>query len=148
MKGRNKQTLSITPRTDAHTAPNRALRPDARPGKHLLTPPYLTFVNVHIITSYLSVCRMRSDEGCAYFHYKNKAIMKKTVFLAADICHSAATKVDEGDIVVNNPSELMIIIPALPAGTYQLEVTTQYSTGNKLLKEVRSAVFDRPLTVK
>lgn len=59
-----------------------------------------------------------------------------------------ATKVDEGDIVVNNPSELMIIIPALPAGTYQLEVTTQYSTGNKLLKEVRSAVFDRPLTVK
>jgi len=51
MKGRNKQTLSITPRTDAHTAPNRALRPDARPGKHLLTPPYLTFVNVHIITS-------------------------------------------------------------------------------------------------
>ena len=59
MKGRNKQTLSITPRTDAHTAPNRALRPDARPGKHLLTPPYLTFVNVHIITSYLSVCRGR-----------------------------------------------------------------------------------------
>ena len=61
---------------------------------------------------------------------------------------NTATKVDEADIVVNNPSELMIIIPALPAGTYQLEITTQYSTGNKLLKEVRSAVFDRPLTVK
>ena len=61
---------------------------------------------------------------------------------------NTATKVDEGDIVVNNPSELMIIIPALPAGTYQLEITTKYSTGNKLLKEVRSAVFDRPLTVK
>ena len=58
---------------------------------------------------------------------------------------NTATKVDEGDIVVNNPSELMIIIPALPAGTYQLEVTTQYSTGNKLLKEVRSAVFDLSL---
>ena len=38
---------------------------------------------------------------------------------------NTATKVDEGDIVVNNPSELMIIIPALPAGTYQLEVTTR-----------------------
>ena len=61
---------------------------------------------------------------------------------------NTATKVDEGDIVINNPSELMIIIPALPAGTYQLEITTPYSTGNKLLKEVRSAVFDRPLTVK
>ena len=84
MKGRNKQTLSITPRTDAHTAPNRALRPDARPGKHLLTPPYLTFVNVHIITSYLSVCRMRSEGCCVSFLHKNKAIMKKTVFLAAD----------------------------------------------------------------
>ena len=91
---------------------------------------------------------MRSNGRCVSFHHKNKAIMKKTVFLAADICHSAATKVDEADIVINNPSELMIIIPALPAGTYQLEVTTQYSTGNKLLKEVRSAVFDRPLTVK
>ena len=65
--------------------------------------------------------------------------MKKTVFLAADICHSAATKVDEGDIVVNNPSELMIIIPALPAGTYQLEVTTQYSIGKQWLKEQRTS---------
>ena len=44
---------------------------------------------------------------------------------------NTATKVDEGDIVVNNPSELMIIIPALPAGTYQLEVTTQYSMGKQ-----------------
>ena len=148
MKGRNKQTLSITLRTDAHATPNRTSHPDARPITPQFTPPCLTFINIHITTPYVSVCRMRSDEGCAYFHYKNKAIMKKTVFLAADICHSAATKVDEGDIVVNNPSELMIIIPALPAGTYQLEVTTQYSTGNKLLKEVRSAVFDRPLTVK
>ena len=42
--------------------------------------------------------------------------MKKTVFLAADICHSAATKVDEGDIVVNNPSELMISSPPSPPG--------------------------------
>ena len=148
MKGRNKQTLSITPRTDAHTAPNRALRPDARPGKHLLTPPYLTFVNVHIITSYLSVCRMRSEGCCVSFLHKNKAIMKKTVFLAADICHSAATKVDEADIVINNPSELMIIIPALPAGTYQLEVTTQYSMGKQWLKEPRTSVFEKTLTVK
>ena len=66
----------------------------------------------------------------------------------ADICHSAATKVDEGDIVVNNPSELMIIIPALPAGTYQLEVTTQYSMGKQWLKEPRTSVFEKTLTVK
>ena len=91
---------------------------------------------------------MRSNGRCASFHHKNKAIIKKTVFLAADICHSAATKVDEADIVVNNPSELMIIIPALPAGTYQLEVTTQYSMGKQWLKEPRTSVFEKTLTVK
>lgn len=61
---------------------------------------------------------------------------------------NTATKVDEGDIVVNNPSELMIIIPALPAGTYQLEVTTQYSMGKQWLKEPRTSVFEKTLTVK
>ena len=61
---------------------------------------------------------------------------------------NTATKVDEGDIVINNPSELMIIIPALPAGTYQLEVTTQFSMGKQWLKEPRTSVFEKPLTVK
>ena len=61
---------------------------------------------------------------------------------------NTATKVDEADIVVNNPSELMIIIPALPAGTYQLEVTTQYSMGKQWLKEPRTSVFEKTLTVK
>ena len=61
---------------------------------------------------------------------------------------NTATKVDEGDIVINNPSELMIIIPALPAGTYQLEITTQFSTNKQWLKEPRTSVFEKPLTVK
>ena len=61
---------------------------------------------------------------------------------------NTTTKVDEGDIVINNPSELMIIIPALPAGTYQLEVTTQYSMGKQWLKEPRTSVFEKTLTVK
>lgn len=61
---------------------------------------------------------------------------------------NTATKVDEGDIVINNPSELMIIIPALPAGTYQLEITTQFSMGKQWLKEPRTSVFEKTLTVK
>ena len=148
MKGKGRQILSITLRTDAHAATNRASHPDVRPITPQFTPPCLTLINIYITTLYVSVYRMRSDEGCASFHSKNKAIMKKTVFLAADICHSAATKVDEGDIVVNNPSELMIIIPALPARTYQLEVTTQYSMGKQWLKEPRTSVFEKTLTVK
>ena len=84
MKGRGRQTLSITLRTDAHAATNRASRPDARPITPQFTPPRLTYINTRITTLYVSVCLMRSDEGCAFFHSKNKAIMKKTVFLAAD----------------------------------------------------------------
>jgi hypothetical protein len=44
------------------------------------------------------------------------------------------TKVDPTDIVTNNPSELLIIIPELAVGSYRLQVTTQYS-GAALLKE-------------
>ena len=59
----------------------------------------------------------------------------------------ARVKVDVSDIVYNNPSELVILIPALPAGTYKVEVTTQY-TPSTLLKEPRSVVFDKILTVE
>jgi hypothetical protein len=59
------------------------------------------------------------------------------------------TKVDATDIVNNNPSELIIVIPALAAGTYQVEIATQYSSsGGSMLKEPRTAVFDRILTVQ
>jgi DNA-binding domain/Domain of unknown function (DUF4469) with IG-like fold len=56
------------------------------------------------------------------------------------------TMVEESDIVTNNPSELIVVIPALPAGTYQLEVVTQYSSG-ALLKDTRTATLDKILTV-
>lgn len=56
-------------------------------------------------------------------------------------------KVDASDIVNNNPAELIIVIPALPAGTYQLEVATQYS-GATLLKEPRVLLYDKVLTVQ
>jgi hypothetical protein len=55
--------------------------------------------------------------------------------------------VDASDIVTNNPSELMIVIPALIADGYTLEVTTQFSVG-QLLKEPRTVAFDKVLTVQ
>jgi hypothetical protein len=58
------------------------------------------------------------------------------------------TKVDDSDIVTNNPSELIVVIPNLNVGTYQLEVITQYSAGATALKEARSALFDKILTVQ
>ncbi|MDR0729015.1 MAG: DUF4469 domain-containing protein, partial [Prevotellaceae bacterium] len=59
----------------------------------------------------------------------------------------ARTKVDPTDMVTNYPSELIIVIPALAAGKYQVEVTTQY-TPNKFLNEPRTVIFDKILTVQ
>ncbi len=56
------------------------------------------------------------------------------------------TKVDPTDIVTNNPSELVIVTPELVAGGYTLEVASQYG-GSTLLKEPRTAVFDKTLSV-
>ena len=42
-------------------------------------------------------------------------------------------------LAVNNPSQLVFLIPAeLPSGVYTLTITTQYTGGNKYLKEPRS----------
>jgi hypothetical protein len=61
----------------------------------------------------------------------------------------ARTEVDATDFVLNNPSELIVVIPLLAAGTYQLEITTQFTgSGNKVLNSPRTAVFDRVLTVQ
>jgi DNA-binding domain/Domain of unknown function (DUF4469) with IG-like fold len=56
------------------------------------------------------------------------------------------TKVEQSDIVTNNPSEVMVVIPELAAGTYTIEVLTQYS-GSQSLKEPRTATLDKQLTV-
>jgi hypothetical protein len=56
-------------------------------------------------------------------------------------------RVEERDIIVNNPSELILQIPPLMAGVYQLELTTQYAVSS-LLKEPRTAVYEKPLTVQ
>jgi len=59
----------------------------------------------------------------------------------------ARLRVEDTDVAVNNPSELMIIIPPLAAGAYRLEIVTQFSSG-KHLKQPRTASLDRVLTVE
>lgn len=59
----------------------------------------------------------------------------------------ARTQVETNDVVVNNPSELIVMIPALTAGTYTIEVVTQFAVGS-LLKEPRTARFDKILNVE
>lgn len=58
-----------------------------------------------------------------------------------------ATEVDARRITVNNPSTLQFRIPALTAGDYWLEITTQYSNGSVQTKEPRNLRFDKVLNV-
>ena len=55
-------------------------------------------------------------------------------------------QVPENDIIVNNPAELIIQIPALTSGAYKLVIRNQFAAG-RLLKEPRATVFDKTLTV-
>ena len=57
-------------------------------------------------------------------------------------------RVDERDIVVNNPSELIVQIPPLAAGKYQLSICTQFCGSATLLKEPRITVYDKIFTVQ
>ena len=59
-----------------------------------------------------------------------------------------AVRVEERDIIVNNPSELIVHIPALPAGKYQLVICTQFSGSSMALKEPRTAVYEKVFTVQ
>lgn len=63
-----------------------------------------------------------------------------------DTVSQSRTKVETNDVVSNTPSELIVVIPALPAGTYTLEVVTQYG-GGAMLKNPRTAAYDKILTV-
>ena len=57
------------------------------------------------------------------------------------------TKVPATDVVLNENSRLMIVIPELLPGTYRLEYITQYAGKGKPLLEPRSSTFERPLHV-
>ncbi|MDR2125340.1 MAG: DUF4469 domain-containing protein, partial [Prevotellaceae bacterium] len=51
-------------------------------------------------------------------------------------------------IVVNNPGNLMLLIPSdLAEGTYHLKIVTQFTHTKKFLVTPRQTVFDQELTV-
>jgi hypothetical protein len=65
-----------------------------------------------------------------------------------NLADGARIKVDPTDIVENNPSSLLVVIPSLYAGTYNVQIVTQYSSGGTPLKTPRTTTFDKPLTVE
>jgi hypothetical protein len=58
------------------------------------------------------------------------------------------TTLEPTDLVLNEPSRLLIFVPAtLLAGEYELKVITQFAGGGNLLKEPRSATFGSPIVI-
>ena len=55
--------------------------------------------------------------------------------------------VDNSDLVTNNPSEVIVVIPELSVGNYALEIVTQY-TPSTPLKEPRTIAFAKVLKVE
>ena len=60
----------------------------------------------------------------------------------------APIAVDPTDFVVNNPSEIIAVIPTLPPGQHKVRIITQFAGSGKLLKTPHTATFDKVLTVQ
>ncbi len=50
-------------------------------------------------------------------------------------------------LVDNKPARLFVILPSLSSGEYTLQVTTQYNGGGSGLRNPRTGIFNKPLTV-
>lgn len=59
----------------------------------------------------------------------------------------ATIKLDTSELVVNNPSEIIAVIPALKKGRWHLKLVTQYCQGAKHLKEPQSVTYGKVFTV-
>lgn len=58
------------------------------------------------------------------------------------------TKLTPGDIVLSEPSRLLILVPAtLAAGEYELSVTTQFTGGGSTLNQPRSVLLGMPVII-
>ena len=57
-------------------------------------------------------------------------------------------KLDPADIVLNEPSRLLILVPAtLAAGEYELTIVTQFTASGKFLKQPRSVTLSEPVVI-
>lgn len=88
--------------------------------------------NAELKGSYLKITGENPECGISFMNTSNKAI----------------TKLAPGDIVINEPSRLLILVPAtLAAGEYILSITTQFSGGANSLKQPRNVSFDTPIII-
>lgn len=88
--------------------------------------------NAELKGSYLKIVGENADCGVSFTNTATKEV----------------TRLDMADIVINEPSRLLILVPAtLAAGEYELSVTTQYSGGNNVLKQPRTVQVGMPIVI-
>jgi hypothetical protein len=56
-------------------------------------------------------------------------------------------KVEDSEFAVNNPSEIIAVIPKLNKGKWTIRLVTQYCSNNRTLKTPQIVTFDKVLTV-
>lgn len=89
---------------------------------------------------------------------KNAELRGTCIKIAGDHadCGVVFTHLDTGqkiklgmdDVAINEPARLLILVPKdIPTGSYELSVTTQSSTGSKLLKEPRTETLKQVITI-
>jgi hypothetical protein len=59
----------------------------------------------------------------------------------------AAVKVEASEFAMNNPSQIIVVIPALKKGKWHLRLVTQYSRTKKHLRQPQTVTFGKVLTV-
>jgi hypothetical protein len=60
----------------------------------------------------------------------------------------AVVTIPRTSVLINDPSKITFVVPAnLPNGDYTIAISTQFSTGNKTLKETRTGTLDYILNV-
>lgn len=88
--------------------------------------------NAELKGSYLKITGENPDCGIVFRHIATQTV----------------TKLAPGDIVLNEPSRLLVLVPAtLEAGEYELSVTTQFTGGNTLLKAPRTVALNMPVII-
>jgi len=88
--------------------------------------------NAELKGSYLKVIGENPDCGVAFRNTSTQVV----------------TKLAMGDIVLNEPSRLLILVPAnLTDGEYEISVTTQFTSGNVTLKTPRTTIFEVPVVI-
>ena len=71
------------------------------------------------------------------------------VWFVAAAESSERTRLDDRDLVDNEPSKLTLVVPTLPAGGYFVEIVTQSSSNSKqTLKDAKTYRFEIMLTVE